>query len=73
MSSNISWNKKWDNKPFVNVYLSHLKTIYQNIKHPEMKNKLQNGDERFPSDRSGEVIHVWTGDDSKTLAGNFQD
>ena len=24
--------KKWDNKPFVNVYLSHLKTIYENIK-----------------------------------------
>ena len=36
--------KKWDNKPFVNVYLSHLKTIYENIKHPEMKNKLQNGE-----------------------------
>lgn len=34
--------KKWDNKPFVNIYLSHLKTVYENIKHPEIKEKLKN-------------------------------
>tara|TARA_B100001287_G_C22525570_1_gene454813 strand:- start:282 stop:809 length:528 start_codon:yes stop_codon:yes gene_type:complete len=32
--------KKWDNKPFVNIYLSHLKTVYENIKHVELKEKL---------------------------------
>ena len=36
--------KKWDNKPFVNIYLSHLKTIYENIKHPELKEKLTSGE-----------------------------
>ena len=35
--------KKWDNKPFVNIYLSHLKTIYENIKHPELRKKLKQG------------------------------
>ena len=33
--------KKWDNRPFINIYLAHLKTIYENIKYEEMKNKLK--------------------------------
>ena len=36
--------KKWDNKPFVNIYLSHLKTIYENIKHPDLQEKLKSGE-----------------------------
>ena len=36
--------KKWDNKPFVNIYLSHLKTIYENIKHPDLQHKLKTGE-----------------------------
>ena len=36
--------KKWDNKPFVNIYLSHLKTIYENIKHPNLQDKLKTGE-----------------------------
>ena len=36
--------KKWDNKPFVNIYLSHLKTIFQNIQHPELKEKIKSGE-----------------------------
>ena len=34
--------KKWENQPFVNIYLCKLKTIHHNIQHKDLKRKLKN-------------------------------
>ena len=34
--------KKWENQYFVNIYITHLRTIYINIKNKELLDKLNN-------------------------------
>ena len=34
--------KKWDNQPFVNLYLCRLKTIHYNIQEKSLKRRLKN-------------------------------
>lgn len=35
--------KKWENKPFVNIYTDRLRTIYMNLKNPALLENIKSG------------------------------